>query len=150
MDWTIYGYAGLFVSSFISATIIPMSSEIVFGIFVVEGFSIVNCVIWAALGNFLGGMTGYYLGWLGRWDWAERYLGVKHASVEKWQSYGKKYGVYLSFFCWLPFIGDLFCVVLGFMKANLWQASAGMFVGKLARYAVLGYLLGKYGMDILQ
>ena len=150
MDWSAYGYAGLFVSSFISATVLPMSSEVVFSAFVVGKVNLLYCVLWASLGNFLGGMTGYYLGWLGRWDWIERYLGVKHASVEKWRGFCDKYGILLAFFCWLPFIGDLFCVALGFIKANVWQASAGMLLGKVARYTVLGYLLSKYGMGILQ
>ena len=78
MDWSAYGYAGLFVSSFISATVLPMSSEVVFSAFVVGKFNLLYCVLWASLGNFLGGMTGYYLGWLGlyRFD-GNRFYQVK-------------------------------------------------------------------------
>ncbi len=43
------------------------------------------CVLVATLGNWLGGLTSYWLGWLGKWEWIERYMGVKHEKPRQTQ-----------------------------------------------------------------
>lgn len=141
MDWTVYGYLGLFVGTFVAATVVPMSSEALFGAFLYQQFDLNACIMVATAGNFLGGLTGYYLGWLGRWDWIERFFGISKQSSEKWQAYCQQYGAYLALGCWLPVVGDVICVALGFVKAPFWRVSVAMLLGKLLRYIALGYIL---------
>ena len=63
-----WGYIGLFLGTFMAATIIPFSSEIlVTGILVAGGDYIATFIISTA-GNWLGGLTSYWLGYLGKWD----------------------------------------------------------------------------------
>ena len=61
------GYLGLFISSFLSATLIPLSPEILLGILIFNGFKLWLTILVATLGNFLGGITTYFVGYLGDW-----------------------------------------------------------------------------------
>ena len=60
------GYWGLFLSSFLSSTVIPLSSEVALVALLAMGLDPVLCVLTATLGNSLGGMTSYGLGYLGK------------------------------------------------------------------------------------
>ena len=52
-----WGYLGLFLSSFLGATIIPLSSEIVLSLLLTQGFDINLSIIIATIGNWLGGLS---------------------------------------------------------------------------------------------
>ena len=71
------GLLGLFIASFLAATVVPFSSEFVFSAMVFGGFNAWSCVIVATMGNWLGGMTCYYLGRLGKIEWIEKYFRIK-------------------------------------------------------------------------
>lgn len=66
-----YGYIGVFIASFLAATILPFSSEVVLTGVLLAGSSYWPCMIAATLGNFLGGMSCYWLGMLGKVEWIE-------------------------------------------------------------------------------
>ena len=61
------GLLGLFVASFLSATILPMNSEIVLSVLLLNNYSLNTSLLVATFGNWLGGMTNYGLGFLGKW-----------------------------------------------------------------------------------
>ena len=63
IDW---GYLGLFISALLAGGIVPFSSELVMIALVKVGLSPVMCVLFATLGNTIGGMTCYYMGRLDR------------------------------------------------------------------------------------
>ena len=71
------GYLGLFISSFLSATLIPLSPEILLGILIFNGFKLWLSILVATLGNFLGGITTYFVGYLGDWKKIEKYVKSK-------------------------------------------------------------------------
>ena len=52
-----WGYLGLFLSSFLGATIIPLSSEIVLSLLLTQGFDLNLSIIIATIGNWLGGLS---------------------------------------------------------------------------------------------
>ncbi len=66
-----WGYLGLFLSSFLGATIIPLSSEIVLSLLLTQGFDINLSIIIATIGNWLGVLSSYYLVSLGKWDFVD-------------------------------------------------------------------------------
>ena len=72
IDW---GYWGLFLSALIAGSVLPFSSEAVMVVLAGMGLDPVGCVVAAALGNTLGGMTCYWIGTLGKTEWITR-LGV--------------------------------------------------------------------------
>ena len=137
-----YGYLGLFVASFLAATILPFSSEIVlvsllrfsYGEF---SYSPILILVSATLGNSLGGATNYYLGRFCKIEWLHKYLGFSNDKLNKTSVYIHKYGEYIAFFSWVPIIGDPLCIALGWFKAKQARFLFFMFVGKLMRYLIL-------------
>ena len=115
-----YGYWGLFLASFLAATILPFSSEIVFTTLLYTiNFDAWTCSSAATIGNWLGGMTSFGLGWLGRTDQVERWLRISDEKVAKIEPYIKRMGNWLALFCWLPFVGDVIAVALGFARTSI-------------------------------
>lgn len=132
-----FGYLGLFLAAFLAATILPFSSEVVLGGLVVAGMDSTLCIVWATLGNWLGGMSCYYLGYLGKVEWIEKYLKIKQEKVEKLQRWLQGKGAVMAFFVFLPGIGDVIAVALGFLRANVVIVAVAMLAGKLIRYIFL-------------
>ena len=130
------GLLGLFISSFISATIIPFSSEFVLSFLLANQYPLEMCLIIAALGNWLGGITSYGLGRLGELNYIKYFTGLNRPKIEKVRGKVDKWKSPLAFFCWLPLVGDIFAVGLGFYKINFLKVSLWMFIGKMIRYVV--------------
>lgn len=91
----------------------------------------------ATLGNWLGGMSSYGIGYLGKWEWMEKYLRVKQEKVIEWKPKIDRYGSFFAVFSFVPFIGDVIVVALGFFRSHLILTAFWMFVGKAARYAMV-------------
>lgn len=132
-----WGYPGLFLSALLSGSIIPFSSEIVLLTLVGLGLDPFWCVLWASIGNTIGGMTCYWMGYAGKVEWVERYAHISYSKVEKMEARMQKHGAYMAFFCFLPVLGEVIGVALGFMRANALITCSSMFVGKLIRYIAL-------------
>ncbi len=122
-----------------AATIVPFSSEALLSVMIIMGYDMPVCVAVATAGNWLGGMSSYLLGYLGKLEWIEKYLRVKRAKLIKIKLKLHNKGGVLAFFCWLPVIGDLIAIALGLLRTNALVVSLFMLLGKLSRYAVLGY-----------
>jgi membrane protein YqaA with SNARE-associated domain len=137
-----WGYLGLFIASFLAATVIPFSSEIVFSALAFGGLNMWWCLAVATLGNFLGGMTCYYLGKLGKLEWIEKYLGVKKEKLDRFINRVHKHGDWFAFFSFLPGIGDAIALAAGFLRCRIWIVAVAMFSGKLLRYIVWLYING--------
>ena len=134
------GYAGLFFASFLAATIVPFSSDAIVVGMVAGGYDAFWTITIATIGNTLGGLSSYGLGYLGKWDWIEKYLKIKKEKLEKMQIRIKKYTGLAAFLTWLPIVGDVIAVALGLLKINVYKVTIFMTVGKLARYIAIVYL----------
>lgn len=143
IDW---GYTGLFISALLAGSVVPFSSELVLVGLVKLGLDPVYCILSATMGNTLGGMSCYYIGYLGKIEWVEKYLKVKHEKILKMQQRIHKKGAWMAFFAFLPGIGEVISIALGFMRSNVYLTTGVMFLGKLIRYAVLTYPL-LYAVD---
>ncbi len=133
-DW---GYLGLFLGCFLAATILPFSSDALFIASLGLGGSVTLTLFLGTLGNWLGSLTTYWVGYIGKWEWIEKWFKVKSETLEKQKSKVDKYGSWLAFLVWLPFIGDVFAIALGFYKTNFWSTALFMLIGKLVRFALL-------------
>ncbi len=131
-----YGYIGIFIASFLAATILPFSSEVVLTGVLMGGGSYSSCMIAATLGNFLGGMSCYWLGMAGKTEWIEKYLRLDTIKLKRIQEWVKEKGSWTGFFVFLPGVGDFIAVALGFLRANIWIVAISMFIGKALRYWV--------------
>lgn len=135
-EWVELGYLGLFIASFLAATVVPFSSEVVFSGLIAAGFDDWTCIWVATAGNWLGGMSCYYLGRLGKIEWIEKYLHVKRESMDKFTTKLHKYGDWFAFFSFLPGVGDIIAVASGYFRCRWWVVAVAMLLGKLVRYIV--------------
>lgn len=132
-----WGYVGLFIAAMLAGSIVPFSSEIVMVALVKMGLDPTGCIIAGSLGNTLGGMTCYWMGHLGKIEWIEKYFKVKKAKIEKMEAFLQGKGALMAFFTFLPAIGEVIAIALGFMRSNIWLTTFSMYMGKLIRYILL-------------
>ena len=119
----------LFISSFLAATLLPGGSEVVL-VSVLKWYpeSFWSALMLGTLGNTLGGMVSFGMGWL-----LPQTQKLRH--VEKIQ----RFGIPALLFAWVPFMGDALCLAAGWLRLNLWYASLFMAIGKFARYWVIAW-----------
>lgn len=142
MEWLInYGYWGLLLASFLAATIIPFSSDLLLASMLFGDFDPLKLWIFATIGNWAGGMVSYYMGHFGKWEWIEKYMRVSHEKVLKYQDYAEKYGFWFALITWLPGIGDPIAIALGFARTRIVPTMILMLIGKGGRYAVIIWMV---------
>ncbi|MCX7954040.1 MAG: DedA family protein [Bacteroidales bacterium] len=135
------GYFGIFIISFLSATIIPFSSDVVVAAMSVANFNPFLLLIIATSGNTLGGMTNYCLGYLGKLEWAKKHFKISENKIQKANNFVKKYSKISALFTWLPFIGDIIALVLGLFRINFIVVLTFMFIGKGLRYFTIIFVI---------
>ena len=104
--------ASLFASSFLSATLLPGNSEVVLVAMLLSGVSQPwLLVLIATMGNSLGGLTNVILG---------RFFPLRKTSrwQEKAVGWLKRYGAATLLLSWMPVIGDLLCLLAGWMRIS--------------------------------
>ena len=129
-DWSDdTGLVALFAAAFVSATVIPANSEIVL-IAVLTAFPerFAEAVVVATVGNTLGGMTTYGIGYL---------VPARTVPAGRALAWVKRYGAWALLLSWVPIVGDALCAAAGFLRIGALPALAAMAVGKLARYLVV-------------
>ena len=141
-DLGAWGLWGLFVGTFLASTIVPFSADVLYVTMLQMTSNPWACLIVAALGNWMGNLTTFGLGWLGKWDWIEKHFKVDRAKLEKQKVYIDKYGIWLALVTWFPFVGDLFTLALGFYKTNPWLTALLFLVGRFLRFFVWNLVLG--------
>ncbi|VFS12813.1 Inner membrane protein yqaA [Yokenella regensburgei] len=102
----------LFASSFLSATLLPGNSEVVLIALLLSGASKPwLLVLIATMGNSLGGATNVILG---------RLFPLRKTS--RWQDKAvgwlQRYGAATLLLSWMPVIGDLLCLLAGWMRIS--------------------------------
>ena len=128
-----YGYLGLFFASFLAATILPVASEIFLSTMLFIGYEPWACVVVATSGNTLGSWLNYGIGFLGKPIWLQK-IGAKQASIDRWQLQIQRYGSWMALLCWLPLVGDIIGIALGFFRAPWLPTFLLMGIGKFVRY----------------
>ncbi|MDA9203520.1 hypothetical protein OAP92_04475 [Flavobacteriaceae bacterium] len=136
-----WGYLGLFFASFLAATIIPfLSSEALLSLMIVNQYNLGTVLLVATIGNWFGGLSCYYIGWLGKWNLIEKHLKIKVSTLERLKPKVDRWGAPLAFFCWIPVIGDPLAVGLGLFKTNPISVALWILIGKGIRYLVWAYI----------
>lgn len=123
------GLWALGVSAFLSATLLPGSSEALLTASLAADpttIHAVNLVVVASLFNTLGSMTSWVIG---------RYFPHKtpdSLTLERLRRWGAP-GLALA---WVPVVGDLLPLAAGWLGIGFWPALFWTFVGKTGRYVV--------------
>ncbi len=134
------GLPALFLLSFLAATILPIGSEWLLIILVLQGISPTNVVITASIGNFLGACTTYLIGMWGSDFFIRTILGVSDRQLARAKTVYEKYGVWSLLLSWVPIVGDPLCLLAGLFRVGFGRFSLLVFVGKFSRYATLAFL----------
>ncbi len=132
-----WGILGLFLSALLAGSVFPFSSELVLIAVSQAGLNPWLCLLAATAGNVLGGMTCYWMGHLGKLEWIEKYFHIKEEKVKKMEKSLQGRGAWMAVFAFLPIIGSVLSVALGFMRANIPITIVAMAIGKFIRYAII-------------
>jgi membrane protein YqaA with SNARE-associated domain len=133
------GILGLFLSAFVSATLVPMSSEAVLaGLIAAKGWDTVLLILVATAGNTLGSVVNWILGQFCLHWRHSRWFPVSEATLEKGSAWFRRFGTWSLLFAWLPVIGDPLTFAAGIARVRFPLFLALVLAGKFARYAVVG------------
>jgi len=134
-------YAGLFLISFLAATIFPAQSEIGLAALLLAGdYNVVALVVVASVGNTLGSMVNWLIG-----RWVEhfkhrRWFPAKPEQLDKAVSWYHRYGRWSLLLSWTPFIGDPLTLAAGVLREPLWSFVLIVGFAKTVRYVVVAAL----------
>lgn len=129
------GLAGLFLASFLSATLLPGGSEAVLAaVLLAHPEQAFPALALATAGNTLGGMVTYSMGRLlpervGAGDTATKQLATL-----------RRHGAPALVLAWAPLIGDALCAAAGWLRLPWLSCALWMAIGKGGRYAVVAWL----------
>ena len=132
-----YGYWGMGVLSFLSGSIVPIASEVLLLFFLGLGISAVWLTLVATVGNTMGGITCFMLGYLTDKETVQRIFRIPDKRMKRANMLIQKYGYWTAMFSFVPAIGEVVLLVLGIMRVNKYKVIAVMAFGKFARYAFI-------------
>ena len=121
------GLAGLFLASFLSATLLPGGSEgVLFAVIRMHPEQTLPALVLATLGNTAGGMVTYFMGRL-----LPQHLAPKKSAL------ARRHGPPILLLAWAPIIGDALCAAAGWLRLPPLPCAGWMAAGKAARYALV-------------
>ena len=149
------GLASVFLISFVSATLVPLGSEpAVFAAVKAAPSMFWPIVLTATLGNTLGGIVDYWIGFgARRVITTEKPMPAlltavpvvrKDFSAERssrWFTWLERHGAKTMVLSWVPGIGDPICTLAGWLRLPFWPSVAYMAIGKFMRYLTMTWLL---------
>jgi|TARA_Y100001933_G_scaffold211279_1_gene216012 membrane protein YqaA with SNARE-associated domain len=131
------GYLGLFLISFLAATLLPAYSEVVFAGMLSAGYAPLALWAWATAGNTLGAVLNYVLGRFLLHFQDRRWFPFRPGTLERSQRWFQRYGVWSLLMAWAPVGGDALTFVAGVMRVRFTVFLVLTAAGKGARYAIL-------------
>lgn len=139
-----WGLLGLFLGNVLAATIFPFSSDALYIAVLAALKQPLACFLVGTAGNWLGSVITYYVGRLGKWEWIEKWFKVKPETLEKQKTKIDKYGVWLALIAWVPVIGDVFVIALGFYRTKPLPTILLLLIGKASRFLVWNFVVGLF------
>src|SRR5215203_1167742 len=133
MSAMLYALAGLFVWSFLAATLLPLSSEVPLVVYVRSYEQLALTVLVATAGNYLDSCTTYWLA-----KRAARALAKDHdpsRSQKRSADLLRRFGPPALLLSWVPVIGDALVALAGAMRVPFRAFSFWVAMGKALRYA---------------
>jgi membrane protein YqaA with SNARE-associated domain len=135
------GLLGLFLTAFISATLVPMSSEAVLAALIAaQGWNVVLLVLVATAGNTLGSVVNWCLG-VFCLHWRDsRWFPIGEEQLDRASAWFRRFGVWTLLLAWLPVIGDPLTFIAGVAGVRFPLFLTLVLIGKAARYALVGVI----------
>lgn len=126
----------LFTTAFISATFFPLGSEGLLVYYLSQSSNPLYLLLFATLGNTLGSVLNYYLGYKGE-EYLEKKQHIKPSSMKRYKSFFGKYGAWSLLFSWAPVVGDPITFMAGVFNYPLKRFIILVAFAKATRYAVV-------------
>jgi membrane protein YqaA with SNARE-associated domain len=112
----------IFISVLLSATLLPMQSEIVLSTFLLQKpHQMLILIIVASIGNTLGSLVNWWLGLNILKFRQHRYFPITEKKLEKAQKFYQRYGYCSLLMSWVPVVGDPLTLIAGVMREPLWR-----------------------------
>ena len=133
-------YLSLFVISFLAATILPFSSELTLAsLMATSNYDSILLLIVASLGNVLGSVVNWILGFYSRSLSKKRWFPFKDQQIKKSTSWFNRFGKWSLLFAWVPIIGDPLTVAAGLLRVKFVEFLTFVVIGKVGRYFLIYY-----------
>ena len=137
-------YSSLFISSFLSSTILSGHSEITLTTFILfEKYSLFLLIFFASFGNILGSVINWYLGFYITKFVNKSWFPFKKKQLDNMSLWYLKYGKWTLFLSWVPFVGDPLTIVAGMFRVPLIIFISIVSISKILRYIFVGYVAVK-------
>ena len=137
----LFSYFQLLIISFLAATILPFSSEVVLTtMYLSNSFETYLLLIFASIGNILGSITNWYLGKKITIFKDRKWFPVSPNQLSRSQKYFQKYGLWSLLLAWVPVIGDPLTLLAGVLKVRFGIFFLLVSISKISRYVFILYL----------
>ena len=147
-----YGIIGLFLNSLLSATALPLPTEILTSALLIGGESIFLVAIALVTGSIVGGVLNYSIGFGGSELFKKigRKSKVKKHVEKRVEKQEKKHNKLLNrfgwgaifFAAWIPVVGDLMLISAGVKKMKFKKFLIVMISGKIVKTSIVVLGLG--------
>ena len=136
-------YLSLFAVSFLAATILPFSSELILvGLIATSNYDNFFLLIAASLGNIFGSVVNWALGFYSRNLTTKKWFPFKETQIERSSRWFKKFGKWSLLFAWVPIVGDPLTLFSGLLRVRFLDFIILVAIGKVSRYFTVFYLMG--------
>ena len=137
-------YFQLLIISFLAATILPLSSELVLStMLLTDSFDKYLLLVVASFGNIFGSSVNWYLGKKILIFKDRKWFPVNEKQIAKSEMYFKKYGIWSLLLAWVPIIGDPLTVIAGVLRVNFFIFLLLVSISKTSRYIFLIFIIFK-------
>jgi len=136
-------YFFLFLTSFLAATIFPLSSELTLISLLKSGsYNSFLLISSSSTGNILGSVFNWFLGFYLLKYINKKWFPFKTNQINVASKRFNKFGIWSLLFSWLPVVGDPLTLIAGILRINFLLFLILVSVGKISRYFFVYLLVG--------
>ena len=135
-------YSSLFISSFLSSTILPGHSEIILTAFIfLKKYPIMNLIFFASIGNILGSILNWCIGYFLTNLKDRKWFPINKLQLTRASSWFLKYGKWTLFLSWVPIIGDPLTIIAGIFRVPIYTFIFIVSLAKTMRYVFISLVV---------
>ena len=135
-------YASLFISSFLSSTILPGHSEIILTAFIfLKKYPIIDLIFFASIGNILGSILNWCIGYFLTNLKDRKWFPINKSQLTRASSWFLKYGKWTLFLSWVPIIGDPLTIIAGIFRVPIHKFIFIVSLAKTMRYVFISLVV---------
>lgn len=135
-------YASLFISSFLSSTILPGHSEIILTAFIfLKKYPIIDLIFFASIGNILGSILNWCIGYFLTNLKDRKWFPINKSQLTRASSWFLKYGKWTLFLSWVPIIGDPLTIIAGIFRVPIYSFILIICLAKTMRYVFISLVV---------